>query len=176
MWKQKPILQQLQWFFSSSGLSFLLGDRNSAVGAGRLGSHDSHSPPLLRRSLCTTQPRHTSLSLSLPPSLMGSPSVSHFVNLTLVDLPGLTKVSVEGQPDSIVQDIENMVCSYIEKPNSIISAISPANQDLATSDAIKIPCEVDPTGYYCGSEKLMLGVEVKKVLVRLCFPWPILDP
>ncbi|KAM5572141.1 hypothetical protein ABKV19_012281 [Rosa sericea] len=72
-----------------------------------------------------------------------SPNV---VNLTLVDLPGLTKVAVEGQPDSIVMDIENMVRSYIEKPNSIILAISPANQDLATSDAIKISREVDPTG------------------------------
>ncbi|KAM7472307.1 hypothetical protein LguiA_010490 [Lonicera macranthoides] len=72
-----------------------------------------------------------------------SPSV---VNLTLIDLPGLTKVAVEGQPDSIVHDIENMVRSYIEKPNCIILAISPANQDLATSDAIKISREVDPRG------------------------------
>ncbi|RYR10397.1 hypothetical protein Ahy_B05g078854 isoform E [Arachis hypogaea] len=70
----------------------------------------------------------------------------YVVNLTLIDLPGLTKVAVEGQPDSIVQDIENMVRSYIEKPNCIILAISPANQDLATSDAIKISREVDPTG------------------------------
>ncbi|RYR10395.1 hypothetical protein Ahy_B05g078854 isoform H [Arachis hypogaea] len=54
--------------------------------------------------------------------------------------------NTEGQPDSIVQDIENMVRSYIEKPNCIILAISPANQDLATSDAIKISREVDPTG------------------------------
>ncbi|CAA7403799.1 unnamed protein product [Spirodela intermedia] len=72
-----------------------------------------------------------------------SPNV---VNLTLIDLPGLTKVAVEGQPDSIVQDIENMVRSYVEKPNCIILAISPANQDIATSDAIKIAREVDPTG------------------------------
>uniref|UniRef100_A0A0D6QX57 Dynamin-type G domain-containing protein n=1 Tax=Araucaria cunninghamii TaxID=56994 RepID=A0A0D6QX57_ARACU len=72
-----------------------------------------------------------------------SPNV---VNLTLIDLPGLTKVAVEGQPDSIVADIENMVRSYIEKPNSLILAISPANQDLATSDAIKISREVDPKG------------------------------
>ncbi|KAJ4827846.1 Dynamin- protein 1B [Turnera subulata] len=72
-----------------------------------------------------------------------SPNV---VNLTLVDLPGLTKVAVDGQPESIVQDIENMVRSYIEKPNCIILAISPANQDLATSDAIKISREVDPKG------------------------------
>ncbi|XP_047337757.1 phragmoplastin DRP1E-like [Impatiens glandulifera] len=68
------------------------------------------------------------------------------VNLTLIDLPGLTKVAVEGQPESIVQDIESMVNTYVEKPNSIILAISPANQDIATSDAIKLAREVDPTG------------------------------
>ncbi|XP_047980030.1 phragmoplastin DRP1C [Salvia hispanica] len=72
-----------------------------------------------------------------------SPNV---VNLTLIDLPGLTKVAVEGQPESIVQDIEMMVRSYVEKPNCIILAISPANQDIATSDAIKLAREVDPTG------------------------------
>lgn len=72
-----------------------------------------------------------------------SPNV---VNLTLIDLPGLTKVAVEGQPDSVVEDIENMVRSYVEKPSCIILAISPANQDIATSDAIKLAREVDPTG------------------------------
>ncbi|KAL9434777.1 hypothetical protein AB3S75_021111 [Citrus x aurantiifolia] len=72
-----------------------------------------------------------------------SPNV---VNLTLIDLPGLTKVAVEGQPDTIVEDIESMVRSYVEKPNSVILAISPANQDIATSDAMKLAREVDPTG------------------------------
>lgn len=72
-----------------------------------------------------------------------SPNV---VNLTLVDLPGLTKVAVEGQPESIVGDIENMVRSYVDKPNCLILAISPANQDIATSDAIKLAREVDPSG------------------------------
>ncbi|KAE8661859.1 Dynamin-related protein 1E [Hibiscus syriacus] len=72
-----------------------------------------------------------------------SPNV---VNLTLIDLPGLTKVAVEGQPESIVQDIESMVRSYVEKPNCIILAITPANQDIATSDAMKLSREVDPAG------------------------------
>ncbi|CAN6479828.1 unnamed protein product [Victoria cruziana] len=39
-----------------------------------------------------------------------------------------------------------MVRSYVEKPNCIILAISPANQDIATSDAIKLAREVDPSG------------------------------
>ncbi|XP_042425113.1 dynamin-related protein 12A-like isoform X2 [Zingiber officinale] len=87
-----------------------------------------------RSKAISSVPIHLSIS---------SPNV---VNLTLVDLPGLTKVAVDGQPESIVADIENMVRAYIEKPNSIILAISPANQDLATSDAIKISREVDPKG------------------------------
>ncbi|KAL8268469.1 hypothetical protein R6Q59_002267 [Mikania micrantha] len=70
-----------------------------------------------------------------------SPNV---VNLILIDLPGLNKVAVEGQPESIVEDIEKMVRTYV--PNSIILAISPANQDIATSDAMKLAREVDPTG------------------------------
>ncbi|KAL3651168.1 Phragmoplastin drp1e [Castilleja foliolosa] len=72
-----------------------------------------------------------------------SPNV---VNLTLIDLPGLTKVAVEGQPESIAQDIEVMVRSYVDKPNCVILAISPANQDIATSDAIKLAKDVDPSG------------------------------
>ncbi|CAA2956169.1 dynamin-related protein 1E-like [Olea europaea var. sylvestris] len=72
-----------------------------------------------------------------------SPNV---VNLTLIDLPGLTKVAIEGQPESIAQDIEAMVRSFVDKPNCIILAISPANQDIATSDAIKLSREVDPMG------------------------------
>ncbi|CAN4126018.1 unnamed protein product [Withania somnifera] len=72
-----------------------------------------------------------------------SPNV---VNLTLIDLPGLTKVAVEGQSETIVEDIENMVQTYVGKANCIILAVSPANQDIATSDAIKLAREVDPTG------------------------------
>jgi replication fork clamp-binding protein CrfC len=34
------------------------------------------------------------------------------------------------------------------QPNCIILAVSPANQDLATSDAIKISREVDPKGMH----------------------------
>ncbi|KAG6396771.1 hypothetical protein SASPL_142928 [Salvia splendens] len=85
------------------------------------------------------------LSLSFAFLLLASP-LFLIVNLTLIDLPGLTKVAVDGQPESIVQDIEMMVRSYVEKPNCIILAISPANQDIATSDAIKLAREVDATG------------------------------
>lgn len=67
-------------------------------------------------------------------------------NLTLVDMPGLTKVPIDGQPVSIVQDLEEMARSYVKGDNAIILAVTPANADLATSDALRLAREVDPTG------------------------------
>lgn len=67
-------------------------------------------------------------------------------NLTMVDMPGLTKVPIDGQPLSIVQDLEDMAKRYIAGDNAIILAVSPANADMATSDAIRMAREVDPTG------------------------------
>ncbi|KAF9616386.1 hypothetical protein IFM89_029640 [Coptis chinensis] len=99
-----------------------------------------------------------------------SPNV---VNLTLIDLPGLTKVAVDGQSESIVMDIENM-------PNCIILAVSPANQDLATSDAIKISREVDPKGertfgVLTKIDLMDKGTDAVDILegksYRLQFPW-----
>ena len=68
------------------------------------------------------------------------------IDLTLVDLPGIVKVSVDGQSDSLVEDLYSMVKEYCDKPNSIILAVSAANVDLANSDALNIAKRVDPNG------------------------------
>lgn len=68
------------------------------------------------------------------------------VNLTLVDLPGLTKNPVGDQPEDIEIQIRELVCKYIRNPNSIILAVTAANTDFATSEAIKLAREVDPEG------------------------------
>ncbi|XP_026177083.1 dynamin-1-like protein isoform X1 [Mastacembelus armatus] len=72
-----------------------------------------------------------------------SPNV---LNLTLVDLPGITKVPVGDQPEDIEAQVQEMILSFISNPNSLILAVSPANSDLATSDALKLAREVDPDG------------------------------
>ena len=72
-----------------------------------------------------------------------SPNV---LNLTLVDLPGLTKVAVGDQPQDIEQQIKEMLYSYITQDNTIILAVTPANQDIANSDALKLARKVDPQG------------------------------
>ncbi|KAK9456176.1 Dynamin central region-domain-containing protein [Dipodascopsis uninucleata] len=72
-----------------------------------------------------------------------SPNV---LTLTLVDLPGLTKVPVGDQPKDIERLIKEMVLKYITKPNAIILAVTAANTDLANSDGLKLAREVDPEG------------------------------
>jgi replication fork clamp-binding protein CrfC len=72
-----------------------------------------------------------------------SPNV---LNLTLIDLPGITKVPVGDQPKDIEIQIRKMILQFITKPNCIILAVSPANADIANSDALKLAREVDPKG------------------------------
>ncbi|XP_034256441.1 dynamin-1-like protein isoform X2 [Thrips palmi] len=67
-------------------------------------------------------------------------------NLTLVDLPGITKVPVEGQPQDIENQICDLVCSYIDNPLSIILAVVPANMDMAANEGLKLAKEADPDG------------------------------
>lgn len=68
------------------------------------------------------------------------------VTLTLVDLPGLTKVPVGDQPEDIEQQIREMIITYITNPNSIILAVTSGNTDFSTSEAIKLARDVDPDG------------------------------
>uniref|UniRef100_A0A4W3IRZ2 Dynamin-1-like protein n=1 Tax=Callorhinchus milii TaxID=7868 RepID=A0A4W3IRZ2_CALMI len=71
---------------------------------------------------------------------------TNVVNLTLVDLPGLTKVPVGDQPRDIELQIKDLILRYIGNPNSIILAVTAANTDMATSESLKIAREVDPEG------------------------------
>lgn len=81
-----------------------------------------------------------------------SPNV---LTMTLVDLPGITRVAVGDQPEDIEQQIRNMILSYIKKETCLILAVTPANSDLANSDALTLSKQVDPEG------KRTLGVITK---------------
>ena len=65
-------------------------------------------------------------------------------SLTLVDMPGLTKVATADQPASVVTDIERMAKKFIVSENVVIVAVSAANADIATSDGVRLAKEVDP--------------------------------
>lgn len=80
----------------------------------------------------------------LPISLrIYSPNV---LDLTLVDLPGLTKIPVGDQPSDIEKQIRGLVQEYISKENCVILSVSAANVDLANSESLKLARQVDPQG------------------------------
>jgi dynamin 1-like protein len=72
-----------------------------------------------------------------------SPNV---LSLTMVDLPGLTKVAIRDQPEDIEEQIYSINCQYGSNPNAILLAVTSANTDLASSDALKLARQLDPRG------------------------------
>ncbi|RCN49969.1 hypothetical protein ANCCAN_04005 [Ancylostoma caninum] len=64
---------------------------------------------------------------------------NHFLlNFTLIDLPGLTKVPVGDQPPDFEHQIREIILTFISRETCLILAVTPANSDLATSDALKL--------------------------------------
>ncbi|KAF1744257.1 hypothetical protein MXB_817, partial [Myxobolus squamalis] len=66
------------------------------------------------------------------------------VNLTLIDLPGLTKIPVGDQPNNISEKIYKIVSDFISNPHCIIVAVIAANTDVVNSDALKLTRKFDP--------------------------------
>lgn len=64
--------------------------------------------------------------------LAGFPEIHspNVLNLTLVDLPGLTKIPVGDQPTDIERQIRNLVLDYISKPNWFATALYVAERSL----------------------------------------------
>ena len=68
------------------------------------------------------------------------------LNITLIDLPGLTKLPIGDQPKDIGEQIRDMIMQFIVRDTCLILAVTPANTDLATSDALMLAKEADPEG------------------------------
>ena len=97
------------------------------------------------------------------------------LDVTLVDLPGLTKVPIGDQPADIEQQTRDMILNYISKKNCLILAVTPANTDLANSDSLKLAREVDPHGVRTIGviTKLDLmdhGTDARNILENQVFP------
>ncbi len=59
---------------------------------------------------------------------------------------GLTKVPIGDQPADIEAQIRDMILQFISKDTCLILAVTPANADLATSDALQMAKSTDPDG------------------------------
>uniref|UniRef100_A0A914QKF2 Uncharacterized protein n=1 Tax=Panagrolaimus davidi TaxID=227884 RepID=A0A914QKF2_9BILA len=68
---------------------------------------------------------------------------SKVIELTLVDLPGLTTGAVKGQKKEIPEEIRKLVMKYVKKDKCIILYVTQATQDINTSQSLRILNEVD---------------------------------
>lgn len=67
-------------------------------------------------------------------------------DLTLIDLPGIVRTSTAGQDRGVIEQVNTLIDSYISSPNTIILAVVPSNQDIATIDILERAAQVDTTG------------------------------
>ncbi|XP_017977678.1 PREDICTED: dynamin-related protein 4C [Theobroma cacao] len=67
-------------------------------------------------------------------------------DLTMVDLPGITRVPVQGQPENIYEQIRDIIMEYIIPEESIILNVLSATVDFSTCESIRMSQKVDKTG------------------------------
>ncbi|OWM78077.1 hypothetical protein CDL15_Pgr018646 [Punica granatum] len=68
-------------------------------------------------------------------------------DLTMVDLPGITRVPVHGQPEDIYEQKSGMIMEYIRPEESIILNVLSATVDFSTCESIRMSQMVDKTGH-----------------------------
>ncbi|XP_078416453.1 interferon-induced GTP-binding protein Mx3-like [Cetorhinus maximus] len=84
---------------------------------------------------------------------------SNVPDLTLIDLPGIARVAVGNQPADIGDQIKKLIKSFIKRQETINLVVVPCNVDIATTEALKMAQEVDPSG------ERTLGILTKPDLV-----------
>lgn len=67
-------------------------------------------------------------------------------DLTLIDLPGITKIAIDGQAQNIEQITRAMAHRYVSDSRTIILCVVPANADMTTSDGLQMARALDPKG------------------------------
>ncbi|KAH6783285.1 Dynamin related protein 4C [Perilla frutescens var. hirtella] len=67
-------------------------------------------------------------------------------DLTMIDLPGITRVPVHGQPEDIYEQVSKIIMEYIAPEESIILNVLSASVDFATCESIRMSQRVDKTG------------------------------
>ncbi|KAF2288340.1 hypothetical protein GH714_006884 [Hevea brasiliensis] len=67
-------------------------------------------------------------------------------DLTMIDLPGITRVPVHGQPENIYEQIAGIIMEYIRPEESIILNVLSATVDFSTCESIRMSQQVDKNG------------------------------
>jgi hypothetical protein len=67
-------------------------------------------------------------------------------DLTIIDLPGIARVPVGGQPEDIEHQTTNLICEHVKGDLTVNLCVVPVGVDFATAAAINIAQQHDPDG------------------------------
>uniref|UniRef100_A0A672NK19 Myxovirus (influenza virus) resistance D n=1 Tax=Sinocyclocheilus grahami TaxID=75366 RepID=A0A672NK19_SINGR len=104
-------------------------------------------PSLVERHVAAAQDELAGKGVGISDELITLEVMSPDVcNLTLIDLPGIARVPLKGQPEDIGEQIKSLIIKFIAKQETINLVVVPCNTDIATTEALKMAQEVDPKG------------------------------
>ncbi|XP_067444126.1 interferon-induced GTP-binding protein Mx [Thunnus thynnus] len=131
---------------------------------GKISYQDSEEeikdPADVEKKICEAQDQMAGVGVGISEDLISLEIASPDVpDLTLIDLPGIARVAVKGQPENIGDQIKRLIQKFITKQETISLVVVPCNVDIATTEALNMAQQVDPDG------ERTLGILTKPDLV-----------
>ncbi|CAF1233065.1 unnamed protein product [Rotaria sordida] len=93
---------------------------------------------------CTVQLAGANLNVSSKPIYLTVYKKDIQADLTLIDLPGITRNPIGGQSQTIYKDIVELIEHYIEPSTAIVLHVIPSSVDFTTSESIQLAKKTDP--------------------------------
>ncbi|CAF1185040.1 unnamed protein product [Rotaria sordida] len=93
---------------------------------------------------CTVQLAGANMNVSSKPIYLTVYKKDIQADLTLIDLPGITRNPVGEQSKTIYEDIVDLIEHYIEPPTAIVLHVIPSSVDFTTSESIQLAKKTDP--------------------------------
>lgn len=67
-------------------------------------------------------------------------------DLTVVDLPGIIRTTIDGQDQKVVREVNDLIEAYIKQERTIILVVIPGPADISTVEGLERAKRVDPLG------------------------------
>ncbi|KAF4119069.1 interferon-induced GTP-binding protein MxB [Onychostoma macrolepis] len=121
---------------------------------------DIYDPAEVEKKIREAQDEMAGVGVGISDELISLQITSANVpDLTLIDLPGIARVAVKGQPENIGDQIKRLIRKFITKQETINLVVVPCNVDIATTEALQMAQGEDPEG------ERTLGILTKPDLV-----------
>ncbi|CAM9238743.1 unnamed protein product, partial [Heterosigma akashiwo] len=150
------ILKHLPDGAAWSGKASVAGRNVQPPGAGPLANPHQVADAIVRLTEAVTEGAAAAFSTETITVEIRAPSVP---DLTLIDLPGIVRTATAGQSIQVIGQVNALIEHFLRQERTVILAVVPANQDIATVDILERAAEVDPEG------RRTIGVLTKPDLV-----------